>query len=424
MQLIHRFKNDFLVIILMLIFISVYNTNIQVNIIQLVLNTILLATIILISKYSIITLLVIISNSVLVPALIQLNTGKSYGLLQMNLVPVHFNQMLFYIFIYNVIVFFWTNHSNILKNEKKLMKQNFNLSQLTITIICMLAIIFSIVAFPTLPGIEQSIRFKMLLPGNAWNHFVVVCLIILLSNIRNNRMIQITYIFVLFWFLSHGERVDAAGIILGLVLYLVIIKDVKFNILSIIKYLAGFIILATLFIYIGNIRINGDASIVQSFNSIFTFSTISDISYLYNISIDFFDKQAMLHGDITRWFLAQVVPLVNGPMSFTEILKQFYPNPGGEFILSGPLMDFGVLGIITMINIDFIVIKIILTKNNRYTFIAYLLLVFAVLRIIWYGRMYVLTAEIYFIPLLLTMVTLLEAVIKRKDEGVKWRKEF
>lgn len=87
-------------------------------------------------------------------------------------------------------------------------------------------------------------------------------------------------------------------------------------------------------------------------------------------------------------------------------------------------MDFGVLGVITMVNIDFIVIKTILTKNNRYTFIAYLLLVFAVLRIIWYGRMYVLTAEIYFIPLLLAMVTLIEAVIKRKEGGVKWRKEF
>lgn len=94
---------------------------------------------------------------------------------------------------------------------------------------------------------------------------------------------------------------------------------------------------------------------------------------------------------------------------------------GGEFILSEPYMNFGVIGIILFPIIEFCIYSMILSKNNRYRFFLYSFLMLTVFRTSWYGWMYIEKAIVYFIPIIYVITKILDNTTKKQKnvaEGV------
>ena len=129
-------------------------------------------------------------------------------------------------------ILIFTN-TNIIELEKnKMIKSNYQLNDFFVFFLCICAIFSILIAFPRLPFVKVadiSGRFSALLPGNAWNHITIVCLILLIPSFKKNKLTKLTYLFCIFWFLSHYERVDIIGLLFGLFVITFFKKNRKIN---------------------------------------------------------------------------------------------------------------------------------------------------------------------------------------------------
>lgn len=396
-------KNDLFFIlfnvVISLIFISIYIISKNI-LILFILNVFLMGETILNFKISIFSLKSVIINYILFPLIYQYYTGTSYGLLQLNYVDIHYYYIFISIFLYNITSLLFLKFYKFNNEEKKKLKIPYTISNNIGILLCLLAIICSIIAFPTLPFTFNSAnRFNALLPGNAWNHVVIICLIFLLGNLKNNKFVKFTFLFCAFWFLSHYERVDMIGIIVLLVFIYFSKHEIKLNFTKYIKYFVGIIILFIGMSYIGATR--GGTSINSLTKSLFTQSTACDIAYVYNISIDYSQNYGLVHGNSYKQYIVELIPFISYNKSITNLLKSKYIFPGGEYLLSAVVMNFGIyfIPLFTLIE-DYVIVKIIKSKKLYFTLI-YLFILTASFRINWYGLIYIETGLVYIIPVLL-----------------------
>lgn len=402
---ISRLIQIFIIVLVNIIFMLEFNPSQGILIF---LNVVLIFIAIVYNKFSIISLTMIVFNLLWIAIMIQVLTGTSYGLLQENVVPLHTTQILIYSFIYNDITTIFSMLFRINHHEKSLIQNfnKFNYSKKFILFCNLIAVVFTIVAFPRLSlSVSSNERFDMLLPGHAWNELAIIGLIFNLRYLRDTRSVQIVYMFCIFWFLANGERVDITGLLLGILIYFAY-NITKNKIRSILKGISLLTIMVIIMIIIGNLRI-GYSSYSFNLLSIFTFSTASDVAYLFNVTIDYIDKFQPFNGQIFLSNLYQILPFMTPKLDFSTVISQIYPYPGGEPIVSAGLMDFGMLGMIITTVIDNLLIRFILIFKNKLFYYEYLLLLCSIPRIIWYGRSYVFTGLLFFIPIMVIISSFL-----------------
>lgn len=179
-------------------------------------NLVILILIVVKAKFSYFSMKALIMNYILFAVFFQYNTGESYGILEVSPIQLYYFKINLLIYIYNCISYLWISNTRTLENEKELLNQNYTEGKFSVYFCCFVAIATAIIAFPGLPFSQEYLknRFVGLLQGSAWNHLSVVCLLFLLPNFRKNHFVKITYAFVIFWFISHYERVDVIGLLL------------------------------------------------------------------------------------------------------------------------------------------------------------------------------------------------------------------
>lgn len=155
-------------------------------------------------------------------------------------------------------------------------------------------------------------------------------------------------------------------------------------------------------IFIGELRVNNtqNLTMMNIVKKVFVQNTAADIGYVFNASVDYSENQELLMGKTYLTYLIKLVPFVDSNVRAGKILNDNYATPGGEFILSEPLINFGMFGAIVFQLIEFGAYTIILSKNNRYRFFLYSFLMITVFRTSWYGWMYIEKAVVYFIPII------------------------
>ncbi len=364
------------------------------------LNVILILCTVFYNRFSAISLTSLFFNMLWVAILIQKNTGVSYGLLQADLFPLNGNKILNCSFIFNDVLSVCSILLNINEHEKNILQYIDELQTVKpfIYFCNFVAIVFTVVAFPRLSlNITGSERFDMLLPGNAWNQLAVVGLIFNLKYLKKYTSVQLTYLFCIFWFLANGERVDMTGLFLGMLIYFFnVSKKVKFE--TLLKGASILIFMTLVMLSVGNNRIGSSFSDLRG---IFTFSTVSDVAYLLNITIDYINKFSLFNGQIILSNLYNLIPFMEPKVDFSSVMSSVYPFPGGEPIISAGLLDFGVKGIIFTTVIDNLFLRFILNFKCRFWGYEYLLILCSIPRIVWYGRSYVFSGLIFFIPIML-----------------------
>lgn len=189
-------------------------------------NLLMIIFIVAKAKISYFSIKTLIMNYILFAVFFQYNTGESYGILEISSIKLHYFEANLLIYIYNAMNYIWISSTRILENEIELLKSKFTLGKIATYFCCILAIATAIIAFPGMPFSQAylSNRFVGLLQGNAWNHISIVCLLFIMPNFKKDNIVKITYIFTIFWFVSHYERVDIVGLLLFYVVYIVVTK--------------------------------------------------------------------------------------------------------------------------------------------------------------------------------------------------------
>ncbi len=371
------------------------------------------------AKFSLFTLKSFLINYVLISVAFQYNTGESYGILELGIFPLQYEMMNIISLIYNIIMFFYISNTDILSREEEMQKHNAKESKVFSTICALIAIIFSIIAFPNLNfSFESSTRFNSLLPGNAWNHVVVIALIFAIPNFKDSKMVKFSYVFCITWFLLHSERVDVLGLVIALLIILMINrKDMVKKIFAIknLKYYIIGIIVVLLLVYIGEYRAgNKNIDFETMFRKVLVQNTAADVGYVYNSSILYTESHGFEYGKTYLLYLIKLIPFISTDIyDASIILQKEYYTAGGILNLSEPYMNFGIIGVIIFAIVELTLINLIIRRKRNYNFFLYIFLLATVFRVTWYGLMYIEKGVVYIIPIMYVLYILIEKNLKR-----------
>lgn len=371
------------------------------------------------SKFSIFSLKSLLINYVLISIVFQYNTGESYGVLQLNNYFLHYDKINFMALIYNAIMYIFIVNTTIVEKENEKKHKEYNISKNSIIFCCIVAIIFSIVAFPSLKlTFSSDVRFQALLPGKGWNHIVVIALILVMPKLKYDNFVKLTYFFCMAWFLLHGERVDMIGLLFCCVILFAsknMSNTKKERIKQYIKYSFIVIVVVLGMVFVGEARAkNNDLNVERIIKKVLIQNTAADLGYVYNLSIHFTEENGFLYGKSYIHYLKELIPFTNGRDSVEFILDDIYKSPGGAFILSEPYMNFGILGIFGFEILELYFLRTIIKSKKRYSFFLYLFLVATTFRTSWYGIGYIETGIVYILPILYIFTNFLN---KRKVEN-------
>ena len=412
-----KIENVILILLLLSTLFSIYVFNQNLNILFIANILICILTCIK-SKFSIFSLKSLLINYVLVSIAFQYNTGESYGVLEINKYYLYYGKINFLALIYNIILYLFVVNTNIVKREENKMHENYQISKICTIICCIMAIIFSIIAFPSLKlTFSSDARFQALLPGSGWNHVTIIALILVMQKLKSSNIVKMTYVFCISWFLLHGERVDMIGLLFCCIILFSTrnISNTKLDrTKQYLKYLIIIFVIVFGMITIGEIRNkNNNFDLERLSKKILIQNTAADLGYVYNLSINYVEDYGFLYGKSYIHYIKELIPFMNSRDSIEFILDDAYGSPGGAFILSEPYMNFGILGILIFEICELYLLSIIIKSNKKYAFVLYLFLLSTTFRTSWYGLEYIETGIIYILPILYVFTNYLN---KRKEK--------
>lgn len=392
-------------IILSIITIIVYSFKLNYNIIFII-NIVLSFVICFKAKFSLISLQTVLLNYVLGPVFFQYNFSTSYGLLQLDLIPLNYDYINMALFIWNILNFNFIFFTSFLKKESELLKYKPKLKKKVTYIFSTLAILFTIIALPSLPFQTFDTRvvaLKALLPGNAWNHLVIILLIFIFSEFKNSKYVKFTYCFVVFWFLSHFERVDMLGLLLMIsVLMIINASKKKRKRYIVILFIFGTIMFFGLTAF-ASIRVNKSVKANELIKSIFVHSTVADIAYTFNSAIQYKSDKGLMYGKTYSAYLIESVPLLNSESRFDKILQKQYHTVGGGYLLGEPIMNFGIIGLVVFKVAELFILYKLVNFKFKIQYFWYVFIFATIFRSIWYGLSYIELGIIYIIPVFYSM---------------------
>lgn len=422
-----KIKKDNIILgaIVIVFFILYFITGQNPNVLF-VMNILTCLAICIIAKFSLFSIKSILINYVLLAIAFQYNTGESYGLLQITSYPLEFAKLCVVSLVYNIILLIYIINSDIIKNEENMLRYNVKESITFSTICACMAIIFSIIAFPSLNfAFGESDRFNALLPGNAWNHMAVISLIFAMPNLKKSKIVKFSYVFCILWFLVHSERVDMIGLILALlILFLVNGEKEGKKIFSKknIKYYVIALIVFVVLIYIGEYRSGRtDMDFNKLIKKTLVQNTAADVGYVYNASILYPKSNGFLYGKTYLLYIIELLPFVSASkFDAVAILQEEYNTAGGILLLSEPYINFGIIGVAIFAIIELSILNIILKKKRSYNFFLYMFLLATTFRVQWYGLMYIEKGIVYIIPAIYVLGKILDKYMKNKNIKFRW----
>lgn len=180
-------------------------------------------------------------------------------------------------------------------------------------------------------------------------------------------------------------------------------------------------------VFLGELRADNieDMTITDIARKTLVQNTAADVGYVFNTSIEYAQTNELLKGRTYLTYFIKLVPFLDSNVRAGKILNETYLTPGGEFILSEPLMNFGTIGILIFQIVEFSVYSAILSKKSRYRFFLYSFLMLTVFRTSWYGWMYIEKAVVYFIPIIYWITKILDNTQRKRNlvNGVEENEE-
>jgi hypothetical protein len=298
-----------------------------------------------------------------------------------------------------ITLYFFVLFTDLIKNELKLYKNKIELSYFACLFLIIAACVLIVLVFPTIPTFTLSQRRTQGLSSIYGFAFVVLLLSALTFDMSfEYKFLWFFYVFIAFWFLGHGERVELLGWISYLALKILNRDDLKYkyrNKRNIVKeklkkyrlFIFAFVFLI-ICVLIGEYRDSGTYkfSFTDLMRKLFVQATAGDVVYVFDCAVDMWKNGNLLHGITYLDYLFQLIP--NGPTTYniSEFMYKNYFEMGGGLFFTEPMANFGLIGVF-ITNITFCVWYYFATKKSTMLRCMFWIpMVIEVFRTCWYGR--------------------------------------
>ena len=260
----------------------------------------------------------------------------------------------------------------------------FKCSNLSYTILLLILITSAIVSYPRVFGLDFGIDLSTI--------YISTNIALLLCKRPRNNWGTIIHLFILFFVILGGDRVDS----IVTIIFLCIIAEKQTNeaIESIKKsyLLIGGISLFTLSVISGIIRDGNSISIISILYSFYAQQTVSDVLYVFLCSIGYFYEQGHNLSVLGNLFLGLFPGPFYGAVSEYNytifLIKNYLPNPGGGLFFSEGMIAWGPVGVLLYSTIYALCMKKLFGSNKRISVALFILSFSMLCRIQWYGFIY------------------------------------
>lgn len=378
----------------------------------------LLVFIVIKAKFSFFSVLVFLIDFCLWQSLIQELTGNTYGLLIYSSLQNEYFLLSNITFYFGIVVYVYLTKTKILEMERKKYLYRFIFSDISIITMLVISLIVTIFIFPSIPGIRLGKqRFNEgILPFSGFEIIPFLFLSMTISALKKNKWIFFVYIFVIGWYIGHGERITALGFIIFLFIIYLSKKNIKFNFLKIIKIGVLLIPIVLVFIWIG-IKRTGDEyviSIIDLIKKCVIQPTACDVVHTFNCSVEMSKENGLLYGITYLSYIYELIPGLYDPYLTENVIAKSHVTAGGTLIFNEPLINFGIIGIIIFPIVFMQFIYFLLNKkNSKYWCGVWYVIVIMVFRISWYGLNYPITSIVWILPISLAIFSMLDTLGKR-----------
>ena len=288
-----------------------------------------------------------------------------------------------------------------LKHESQLLRNNIDIGfQLAIALdIC--AIVLTLLIFPSIPFLTVMSRvnrfYSGYLPFTGWScipHFFVSTA---MTDKRARTFTLFAGVFVILWYMLHGERVDSIGLCLLIMIKTYHESRDKKRIFIKMALVLFAVILA--FIIVGMVRSGSvEFTIGDILRSIIIQPTACDVTHVFNCAVDLAKKGEYFNGITYLSYIINCVPFLHDPYSFEAKIGKYYPSAGGGLFFAEPIANLGISFACLFSAFYIYCFTRIIKKSTRYRYMVYCALCIASFRTAWYGLCYPIITILYFVP--------------------------
>lgn len=349
------------------------------------------------AKYSFFTALAFIMLFSYLQVIIYRITGQCSGMLALagKQMPFYFTEMsiAFIHFFLTELFFVW--FTDITENEKKLYDMGTGLNLFLAVIFLTAAIILIILVFPSFPTFRLSLNIRRTQGISGTYGFLLLAFVLAALTIDVSfryKIFHLGYIFIVFWVLGHGERVEALGFFVYYMIKIMNHIDLKTIWNKTAKLKRGIMLgiaagVALFCIWVGEYRL-GASGIRLSFvfRKLILQGTCGDVLYIFNCAIDMWKHDILTYGYTYIDYLLQLIPGATLEYSSAVVMKKYYFTMGGGLFFVEPMMNFGMIWTLIS-NIEFFcVMRLILKKHKKIKTFMWIPVVIELFRTTWYGR--------------------------------------
>lgn len=362
------------------------------------------------AKFSFFSIFVFLINFCLLQEFFAYSGFSVYGILGSGWIDIYFYELCSCSYMLNVIVFVIITMTNVIENEKSLYTFRFDFSKNTITIITVIALIITVLIFPTLPGnFSTTNRFSNgYLSFTGWSCIPFFFVAIGILSGKRKKFVYLSAIFIMGWYVLHGERIDAIGLIIFIMLWYFNIKKRDFR--DYYKYAILLFCIIIALIIVGLYRSGYNITLKTVFNGIIIQATACDVTSVFNAAVDLELNGQAFKGTTYLSYLVNCVPLLNDSYSFQRLIMKVYPSAGGSLFFAEPIANYGYVFCFFITVLYFIAIRQVIKKHTIYRTLIYIELCLSIFRMAWYGLNYPMTTILYFVP----FIIVLDKMLKRK----------
>lgn len=333
----------------------------------------------------------------------------------------YFNELYLCTNIFCMLEYLFINATNIVENEKKIYLMNISITNFWTMFFSVVSLIITLLIFPSMPTFKTTLinRFNSgILPFSGFAGLVFLLIGITYDSGKKIKFIYIIDFFVVFWFVGHGERVEALGILvyiflkylnqnsLGLNNIFQIIKK-HFKLVILVFILIGFLI------WIGITRSHdytNDTSVGYILSRIFIQSTASDVAYIFNCSVDLWKNGNLLNGSTYLSYISEFIPFGMNISTSEKAIREYYYTVGGCPFFAEIIMNFGIIGVLPLGTLFLAVYSFILSKVSIFRAIFWIPIVIEIFRTAWYGWTGWFTLSFWVTPVIYLLVTRIRIV--------------
>lgn len=368
------------------------------------------------AKYSFISVFAFLVNYCFLMEYFAYSRRYVYGILGLGYVDIYYFEMFLCCSILNLVVLLFIDRLDIAGREREIYKTGFRMAVGATKMYCALAVGITLLIFPSLPGhFDQADRFSQgILPFRGWSGIPFFFTAVSILGRQRRKTVFACALFIIFWYVSHGERVEAMGLIIFVAIWL--LNTVDFSVLKKAVIMAAGGTAVFMLTIVGIIRTGHDATIAGVLTNIFVQTTACDVTNVFNCAVDFYIKHGGYHGETYLSYLINCIPYLNDPYTFSiQIIKSGYRSAGGAVFLAEPFANGGIAVVLLETLILAGCFYWLVKKASVYRAMIYVELFVSVFRIAWYGLRYPIVPILYFVPFafLINKVFLREKIVIR-----------